>query len=147
MKKTYSMKPTEIKRNWFVVDASSAPLGRVASEVAALLMDKSNPAYTPHVDSGAYVIVINSDNLRTTGKKSDQKKYYRHSQYPGNLKEATLKEVIEKDSTKVISAAVRGMLPNNKLRAKRLLRLKVYKNETHNHASQKPTTVTLKESK
>lgn len=147
MNKTYSAKPSDVTRQWYVVDASKAPLGRLATEVATLLTGKKKPMYTAHIDCGDYVIVTNSDKLVVTGKKRDGKIYYRHTQYPGGIKSASLQERLDKDSTEVIRAAVRGMLPVNKLRANRLARLKVYVDGSHNHEAQKPKSLDLKESK
>ncbi len=145
--KTYSAKPTDVMRKWYIIDASELPLGRLATRAATLLTGKEKPSFTKHIDTGDYVIVINSDNLVVTGKKLADKMYYRHSGYPGGLKEATLQEVMDKDSTRAITHAIRGMLPVNKLRAGRLLRLKVYKGIEHNHEAQKPTTISLKGAK
>lgn len=145
--KTYSAKPTDVTRKWYVIDASQAPLGRVATQVANLLTGKLKPQFTPHIDCGDYVIVINSDELQVTGKKSTDKIYYRHTGFPGGIKQATLTEKLEKDSREVIVKAVRGMIPANKLRAERLARLKVYTNSEHNHSAQKPETIKVKEAK
>lgn len=138
MKKTYSVKPTEINRKWYVLDASKAPLGRVSTVAASLLIGKGKPQFTPHMDGGDFVIIINADKLVVTGGKEDKKIYYRHSGYPGGLYKKTLREVIETDSTQALQKAVRGMLPVNKLRPGRLARLKIYTGEEHNHAAQKP---------
>ena len=145
--KTYNAKPTEVIRKWYVIDASQVPLGRMATEIATLLTGKSKPMFTKHIDCGDYVIVINSDNLVVTGDKLNKKMYYHHSHFPGGLKEATLQEKLDKDPTEVVIKAVRGMLPVNKLRADRLLRLKVYPGADHNHEAQKPEPLTLKEAK
>lgn len=145
--KTYSAKPTDIDRKWYVVDASEVPLGRLATTIANLLTGKGKPSFTKHIDMGDYVVVINSDDLVVTGDKLIAKTYYRHSGYPGGLRETQLGHQIEKDSTKVIERAVRGMLPANKLRADRLARLKVYAGGEHNHSAQKPERLNLKESK
>ncbi len=145
--KTYSAKPADVTRTWYVVDASEAPLGRLATEVATLLTGKQKPMYTAHIDCGDYVIVTNSDKLVVTGKKMTDKIYYRHSHYPGGIKSASLQEKVDKDSTEVIIAAVRGMLPVNKLRDGRLARLKVYPGPDHNHAAQSPKPYPLKEGK
>lgn len=142
--KTYSAKPSEVTRTWYVIDATEAPLGRLATEAATLLTGKGKPMFSHHIDCGDYVIVINADKLVVTGKKLEQKKYYHHSHYPGGLKEATLKEVMSKDSTRAIEHAIRGMLPVNKLRAGRLARLKIYAGSEHQHDAQKPTTYNLK---
>jgi large subunit ribosomal protein L13 len=145
--KTYSAKPSDVTREWYVIDASQAPLGRVATQVAQLLTGKGKPMFTQHIDTGDFVIVINADNLKVTGDKMEKKIYYRHSGFPGGLKETPLRKQIDKDSTEVIVHAVRGMLPVNKLRDGRLARLKVYKGAEHNHAAQKPTEIKVKEAK
>lgn len=141
--KTFSAKPTDVERKWYVIDASEAPLGRVATQVATLLTGKSKPQFTKHIDCGDYVIVINADNLVVTGDKMEKKMYYRHSGFPGGLKEAQLKEKMVKDSTEPIFKAVRGMLPVNKLRDGRLARLKIYSGAEHNHEAQKPETYSV----
>ncbi len=143
-RKTYSQKTAEIDRKWILIDASQAPLGRVSTVIAQYLTGKNKPTYTPHIDGGDNVVVINADNLVVTGNKEDAKKYYRHSGYPGGIKEASLSEVRQKDSTKAVTAAVKGMLPRNKLLAERLKRLKVYRDENHTHAPQKPVKVEVK---
>jgi large subunit ribosomal protein L13 len=142
--KTYSQKPAEVTRKWYVIDASEVPLGRLSTVAASLLIGKGKPSVTAHVDGGDYVIVINADQLVVTGKKMENKMYYHHSHYPGGLKEATLKEKMAKDSTEPIIKAVRGMLPVNKLRPGRLARLKVYAGAEHQHEAQKPETLSLK---
>lgn len=145
--KTFSMKPADVTRAWYVLDASELPLGRIASRAASLLLGKAKPTITAHVDGGDFVIIINSDNLKVTGNKLIDKKYYHHSGFPGGLSKATLAEKLAKDSTTVIIQAVRGMLPVNKLRDARLHRLKVYTGAEHNHAAQKPQFIDLKEAK
>jgi large subunit ribosomal protein L13 len=145
--KTFSAKPSDITRTWYVIDASKAPLGRVSTQVASLLIGKGKPTITPHIDGGDYVIVINSDQLVVTGNKQEDKMYYHHSHYPGGLKTTALKDKMAKDSTSVIIHAVRGMLPVNKLRDGRLARLKVYAGSEHNHEAQKPVNFSLKEGK
>ncbi|HEY1835637.1 MAG TPA: 50S ribosomal protein L13 [Candidatus Saccharimonadales bacterium] len=145
--KTYSAKPTDVTRKWYVVDASEAPLGRVATQIATLLTGKGKPIFTHHIDCGDYVVVINAENTKVTGKKLDQKMYYHHSHFPGGLKEATLKEKMEKDPTHALFHAVRGMLPINKLRDARLLRLKIYAGAEHQHEAQKPEKISVKEGK
>ena len=142
--KTYSAKPTEVVRQWYVVDASEATLGRVSTVVAELLTGKRKPMFTKHIDCGDFVVIVNSDKLVVTGDKLNKKMYYHHSHYPGGLKEATLQEKMDKDSTEVIIKAVRGMLPVNKLRDGRLMRLKVYKDDQHKHEAQKPTAYSVK---
>ena len=123
--KTYSQKASEIKREWWVIDATSLPLGKLAVVIADKLMGKSKVTYTPHIDNGDYVVVTNAKKLVVTGDKMVQKKYYRHSGYPGGIKEMKLEEVIEKDPARAIREAVKGMLPKNKLTADRLKRLRV----------------------
>lgn len=142
--KTYSAIPSEVTREWLLVDASEAPLGRVSTEIAQHLIGKKKPMFTQHIDCGDYVVVINADNLVVTGNKLKDKKYYRHSQYPGSLKTTTLEKQMTIDSTKVIYEAVRGMLPKNKLMDERLKRLKIYAGETHQHDAQKPKKVSVK---
>lgn len=139
--KTPSLKASEVSRDWYVIDAASAPLGRVATQVAEKLTGKHKPTFTPHIDNGDFVIVINSDKLVATGKKMAQKTYYRHSGYIGSTKETTLSEQMEKDSTRVIERAVKGMIPKNKLLSDRMARLKVYAGSEHPHEAQKPTTI------
>lgn len=136
--KTYSAKPSDVKRTWYVVDASQMPLGRLATKIAETLMGKAKPMYTQHIDCGDYVVVTNTDNLVVTGKKADDKKYYRHTGYPGGIKESNLQFEKEKDSTKIVRNAVRGMLPANKLREDRLARLKIYAGNEHKHEAQNP---------
>jgi len=145
--KTYSAKPADVTRTWYVVDASEAPLGRLATQVATLLMGKHKPMFTPHVDCGDYVVVINAANLVVTGNKKLNKKYYNYSGYPGGLKEKTLQEKMEQNPAAVIEAAVKGMIPANKLRPGRMARLKVYVDEKHSHTAQQPVTFSLKEGK
>ena len=142
--KTYSAKPADVTRQWYVLDASEMPLGRLSTKIATLLTGKEKPMFTHHIDCGDYVVVVNSDNLVVTGNKMNDKMYYRHSQYPGSLKEATLANKMAKDSTDVIMLSVKGMLPKNKLMAERLNRLKVYPGSDHNHEAQKPTKVSVK---
>ncbi len=141
--KTYSAKPSDVVRKWYVVDASQLPLGRLATRVAELLTGKGKPMVTRHIDCGDYVVIINSDNLVVTSNKAESKMYYRHSGYPGGLRETTLKFEIDKDSTKVIRQAIRGMLPINKLRDDRLARLKIYAGAEHNHSAQQPVELKL----
>jgi large subunit ribosomal protein L13 len=145
--KTYSAKPSDVVRQWYVVDASEVPLGRAATQIATLLTGKRKPQFTKHIDCGDYVIVINAESIITTGNKMVSKKYYHHSGYPGGLKEASLEEKLAKNPSFAIEHAVRGMLPVNKLRDGRLARLKVYSNADHNHEAQKPQKLSLKEGK
>jgi large subunit ribosomal protein L13 len=142
--KTYSLKPKDVARKWYLIDASEASLGRVATQAARLLLGKDKPSFTPHVDGGDHVVIVNSDSLKVTGGKELKKTYYRHSGYPGGLYQRRLEEQMAKDSTKVVVKAVRGMLPANKLRAGRLARLKVYRDESHQHEAQQPTKLSLK---
>ena len=139
--KTYSQKGSEIKREWWVIDASSMPLGKLAVVIADKLMGKSKVTYTPHIDNGDYVVVVNAKNLVVTGDKMVDKKYYRHSGFPGGLTELKLEEVIEKDPSVAISAAVKGMLPKNKLAAERLKRLRVFDGAEHTHTAQNPKDI------
>lgn len=138
---TPSLKSSEIARNWYVIDASQAPLGRVASAAAQKLVGKHKSTYTPHMDNGDFVIVINAEKIVVTGKKMADKTYYRHSGYIGSTKETTLAELMEKDPTQAITRAVKGMLPKNKLQSERLARLKVFAGAEHPHDAQKPQKV------
>ena len=139
--KTFSAKPTDVDRKWYVVDATDASLGRVSTFVAKLLLGKEKPTFTKHIDVGDYVIVINSDQLVVTGNKLEDKMYYKHSGFPGGLTSTKLKDKMVIDSTTVIRKSIRGMLPVNKLRDARLERLKIYKDANHNHEAQKPITI------
>lgn len=147
MKTTYSQKTSEISRKWHVLDAAEAPLGRVATVAASLLLGKGKPTVTAHMDGGDFVIIINAANLVVTGNKLEKKIYYRHSGYPGGIRQKTLQEVMDTKPTDALYHAVRGMLPVNKLRAGRLQRLKLYNDENHNHAAQKPEKYDLKGAK
>lgn len=142
--KTFSQKPAEVSRRWILIDAKDAPLGRVSTEIAKYLIGKYKPTYTPHVDGGDYVIVINAAEAVFTGDKETAKKYYRHSGFPGGIKDATVKEVREKFPERLVEASVKGMLPKNKLSPERMQRLKIYAGAEHNHAAQKPEKITLK---
>ena len=141
MYKTHSAKPTEVSRRWILIDASTAPLGRVSTEIAKYLIGKYKPNYTPHVDGGDHVVVINAKNTVVTGNKEISKKYYRHSGFPGNLKEARLEEVREKFPERIIEMAVKGMLPKNKLVDERMKRLRVFAGSDHTHTAQTPEKV------
>jgi large subunit ribosomal protein L13 len=145
--KTYSTKPSDVTRKWYVVDAAQAPMGRVATQVATLLTGKGKPTFAKHIDTGDYVIVINAKDMVVTGNKLEDKMYYRHSHFPGGLKEATLKDKMESDPTFALTHAIRGMLPVNKLRDGRLARLKVYADADHKHEAQKPEVIAVKEAK
>lgn len=139
--KTYSQKKAEISREWYIIDASTMPLGKLAVIIADKLMGKSKVTYTPHIDNGDYVVVINAKNIQVTGNKMIDKKYYRHSGFPGGLKELKLEEVIEKDPSRAIKQAVKGMLPKNKLAADRLARLRVFEGAEHAHTAQNPKEI------
>ena len=139
--KTYSQKGSEIKREWWVIDAASMPLGKLAVVIADKLMGKSKVTYTPHIDNGDYVIVTNAKKIVVTGDKMVQKMYYRHSGFPGGLTELKLEEVIEKNPAVAINAAVKGMLPKNKLAAERMKRLRVFDGVEHTHAAQNPKEI------
>jgi large subunit ribosomal protein L13 len=142
--KTFSQKPAEVTRRWILIDAASAPLGRVSTEIAKYLIGKYKPTYTPHVDGGDYVVVINAEKAVVTGNKEKGKIYYRHSGFPGGIKDATLAEVREKFPERIIENAVKGMLPKNKLSPERMKRLKIYAGPEHNHAAQSPEKVEVK---
>ncbi len=139
--KTFNQKPAEVTRKWVVVDASEAPLGRVATTIAKYLIGKYKPTYTAHVDAGDFVVVVNAGKLVVTGNKLEDKKYWRHSGFPGGIKQRTLQEQLNIDPTKVIQQAVQGMLPKNKLVDGRLKRLKVYAGAEHTHEAQGPVKV------
>jgi large subunit ribosomal protein L13 len=142
-KYTYSAKPSDNKGNWLVVDARDVVLGRLASEVAARLRGKHNPLYTPHVDCGDFVIVINADKVRLTGRKSQQKMYHRHSGYIGGLKSITAEKLLQKRPEDLIRFAVKGMLPKNRLGRKMYRKLKVYSGSEHPHEAQQPKPLEL----
>lgn len=137
--KTFSLKNTEVTRNWVLFDASDRVLGRFATKIADKLRGKDKPTFTPHVDGGDFVVVINAEKVKVTGKKSDQKKYYKHSLYPGGLKEKSYQEVLNNNPERIIENAVRGMLPKNKLGKSIFKKLKVYRGSEHPHESQNPT--------
>ena len=139
--KTYSQKASEIKRDWWLVDASTLPLGKLVVIIADKLMGKSKVSYTPHIDNGDYVVVTNAKLIQVTGNKMTQKMYYRHSGFPGGLKELKLEEVIEKNPSVAIREAVKGMLPKNKLAADRLARLKIFDGAEHAHTAQNPKEI------
>jgi len=136
--KTYVAKPTDRERNWLVVDATGQTLGRLATQIADALRGKRKPTYTPHIDTGDFVIVVNADKIAVTGKKLTDKLYYRHSGYPGGLKSRTLQEMLDRRPEEVIRIAVKGMLPKNRLARKQLTKLKVYAGPDHPHAAQQP---------
>ena len=140
---TYMANPDKIERKWYVVDAEGCTLGRLASGVASVLRGKNKPQFTPHVDTGDYVIIVNADKVKVTGKKMDQKIYYHHSDYVGGMKETTLKEMMAKKPEKVIELAVKGMLPKGPLGRSMIKKLHVYAGPEHNHAAQKPEVLTF----
>ena len=141
--KTFMASPATIERKWYVVDATNMTLGRLASEVAKVLRGKNKAIFTPHIDTGDYVIVINAEKIAVTGKKLDQKVYYHHSDYVGGMKEATLREKLNKKPEEVIEHAVKGMLPKGPLGREMFKKLYVYAGPEHNHAAQKPETLTF----
>ena len=135
---TFMAKPAEVERKWYVVDADGVTLGRLAAEVASILKGKKKPIYTPHVDTGDYVIVVNADKVKVTGKKLDQKVYFSHSEYVGGVKEVTLREQLRKHPERVVEHAVKGMLPKGALGKQMFMKLRVYAGPEHEHAAQKP---------
>ncbi len=136
--KTFSPTPKDIQREWYVVDAQGQTLGRLASRIARILRGKHKPTYSPHMDMGDYVVVINCEKIHVTGKRLDQKMYYRHSGYPGGLKQMRLRDLLKKRPERPIELAVRGMLPKNSLGRQMYKKLKVYAGDTHPHDAQKP---------
>lgn len=143
--KSYMASPATIERKWYVVDAEGHTLGRLCSEIASILRGKNKPIYTPHIDTGDYVIVINADKIKVTGKKMDQKIYYHHSEYVGGMKETTLKEMMAKKPENVIKLAIKGMLPKGPLGRSMIKKLHVYAGAEHEHAAQKPEVLEIKE--
>ena len=141
--KTFMASPATIDRKWYVVDAEGKTLGRLASEVAKVLRGKNKPIFTPHIDTGDYVIVVNAEKIKVTGKKLDQKVYYRHSGYVGGIKETTLKEMLNKHPERVIEFAVKGMLPKGPLGREMYTKLFVYAGPDHKHEAQKPEALTF----
>ena len=142
--KTYSAKPGEVSRDWYVVDAEGKTLGRLATQIADTLRGKNKAVYTPHVDTGDFVVVVNAEKIAVTGDKLHEKMYYRHSGYPGGLKKRTLNDMLERRPEEVIRLAVRGMLPKNRLARKQLTKLKVYAGPEHPHEAQKPQKLEIK---
>lgn len=136
MQKTYQQKTSEVVRAWHLIDAKGQILGRVATEIAKHLIGKNKPTYTPHIDAGDYVVVVNAADIKVTGKKTTQKQYYRHSGHPGSLKSENFEELLERQPTKVLEKAVYNMLPKNKLRSDRMARLKINADDQHKHSSQ-----------
>ena len=141
--KSFIAKPAEVERKWYVVDAEGKTLGRMASEIASVLRGKNKPIYTPHVDCGDYVIVINAEKVEVTGKKRKEKIYKRHTGYPGGLREMTFEQMLEKHPTEVVRHAVKGMMPNGKLGRQMYKKLKVYAGPEHDHAAQKPEVLDI----
>lgn len=143
IQKTYATRPNDIERSWWVVDAQGMTLGRLASKVAPILRGKHKPCFTPHLDTGDYVIIINADKIHVTGKRLDQKQYYRHSGYPGGLKTMTLRELMSRFPTRPLKFAIKGMLPKGPLGRKMLTKLKVYAGAEHPHQAQQPQILEL----
>jgi large subunit ribosomal protein L13 len=141
--KTYSAKPGEVTREWYLVDAEGKTLGRLATQIADTLRGKQKPQYTPHVDTGDFVIVVNAEKIQVTGNKLDQKRYYRHSGYPGGLRSRTLREQLERRPTEVLRVAVKGMLPKNRLARQQITKLKIYAGPEHPHEAQSPKALEL----
>jgi large subunit ribosomal protein L13 len=136
--KTWNAKTHEIERRWYVVDAEGQTLGRLATRIADTLRGKRKPEYTPHIDTGDFVVVVNADKIAVTGKKLEQKIYYRHSGYPGGLRERTLREELDRRPTEVLRKAVKGMLPRNRLARQQITKLKIYAGPEHPHVAQNP---------
>ncbi len=145
--KTFSAKPADVKRDWYVVDAADKTLGRLATEIALRLRGKHKAEYTPHVDTGDYIVVINAEKVRVTGKKASDKIYYSHTEYPGGLKDISFEKLIEKAPERVIQSAVKGMLPRNPLGRAMFKKMKVYAGSEHPHAAQQPLILDLGVSK
>jgi large subunit ribosomal protein L13 len=141
--KTYNAKPGEVARDWYLVDAEGLTLGRLATRIADTLRGKGKPQYTPHVDTGDFVVVVNAEKIAVTGNKLDQKRYYRHSGYPGGIRSRTLREQLDRRPTEVLRVAVKGMLPKNRLAAKQLNKLKIYAGPEHPHEAQAPKPLDL----
>jgi large subunit ribosomal protein L13 len=138
MQKTFNLKTGEVTRQWYLVDAEGKTLGRLATQIADTLRGKGKPEYTPHVDSGDFVVVVNAEKIHVTGNKLDQKMYYRHSGYPGGLRQRSLREQLDRRPTEVIRKAVKGMLPKNKLASAQINKLKIYAGPDHPHEAQAP---------
>jgi large subunit ribosomal protein L13 len=141
--KTWNAKPGDVTREWYVVDAEGQTLGRLATRIADVLRGKQKPQYTPHIDTGDFVVVVNAEKIHVTGKKLDQKMYHRHSGYPGGLRSRTLREQLERRPTEVLRKAVKGMLPRNRLASAQLTKLKIYAGPEHPHAAQAPKPLPL----
>jgi large subunit ribosomal protein L13 len=145
MQKTWNAKPGEVQQRWFLVDAEGRTLGRLATQIADTLRGKTKPEYTPHVDTGDFVVVVNAEKIQVTGKKLDDKIYYRHSGYPGGLKQRTLREQLDRRPTEVLRAAVKGMMPRNKLARRQITKLKIYAGPEHPHEAQGPEPLPLED--
>lgn len=143
MNRTFVTKPAETERRWYVVDAEGQTLGRLASRIATILRGKHKPIYSPSVDCGDFVVVVNAEKIRVTGRRLDQKKYYRHSGYPGGITEITLREQLDKHPARVMKSAVKGMLPKNVLGRQMLRKMKVYAGPDHPHGAQQPEVLKL----
>ena len=141
--RTKSYKNTDLDKNWLLLDAKDETLGRLSSKIASILMGKNKAQYTPHNDLGDYVVVVNADKIKVTGNKNTQKRYYRHTGYPGGLKSSTFSDIIEKDPVNIILKAVKGMLPKNKLSNSMISKLKIYAGDNHPHAGQNPIKIEL----
>ncbi len=141
--RTWSPKASEIQRDWLLVDVEDQILGRAATQIASLLRGKHKPTFTPHMDNGDFVVVVNADKVRVTGKKAEQKKYYRHSGYPGGLKVQTYRQLMQRHPTRILKFAVKGMLPKNRLGRKLLKKLYIYAGPRHPHQAQQPKAYTL----
>lgn len=142
--KTYSAKAGEIKRDWWVVDASDQTLGRLSAKLAMILQGKNKPVYTPHMDTGDFVVVVNVDKMRITGRKLDQKVYYRHTGYAGGQKATTMRDMMDRHPDRVLTHAVKGMLPKNRLSRAQLKKLKIFSGPEHTHAAQQPRVLEIK---
>lgn len=143
--KTYVAKPDTIKRAWYIVDAADKTLGRLASEVATRLRGKHKPEYTPHIDTGDYIVVINAGKIKVTGNKTTDKMYYRHSEFPGGIKEINFDKLVVKNPAEIIERAVKGMLPSGPLGREMLRKLKIYAGSEHNHTAQQPQVLEIAE--
>jgi len=141
---SFMASPTNIERKWYVIDATGHTLGRLSSEIAKILRGKNKPTYTPHIDTGDYVIVVNADKIKVTGKKLQQKIYYNHSDYPGGMRETTLAEMMAKKPTEVITLAIKGMLPKGPLGRSMITKLHVFAGPEHDHAAQQPEVLEIK---
>lgn len=143
MQKTYYPKPEDIRREWVLVDANDQNLGRLASRIAEILIGKNKPTYTPGVDTGDFVVVVNAERITVTGNKMEDKKYYRHTGYPGGIKETTLKQMLERHPDRVLRSAVWGMVPHNKVGRALMKKLKIYAGDEHPHEAQQPKPLDL----